>query len=165
MPTRSAPRRAYARLLQEQLRLIGVEVQIDEVEFSVFVQRAQAGQFDALIQTWNTDPTPSSGITQTWTQGGIGQSNYLRYASPPFDKLVEQASTTFDRPQARRDWRSAIEVMNQDAPAIFLFAVQNVAVVHRRVDGVVIRPDSWWALVRTWRIPPDKLIDRDRVGR
>ena len=75
----------------------------------------------------------------------------------------EQASTTFDRKAARRSWRAAMELINQDAPAIFLFAVQNVAAVHRRVEGVTIRPDSWWALVRTWRIPPDRRIDRDRV--
>jgi peptide/nickel transport system substrate-binding protein len=165
VPTTSAVRRAYARLLQEQFRRIGVEVQIDEVEFSVFQQRALAGQFDALIQTWNTDPTPSSGINQTWTAGGIGRSNYLRYISPQFDHLVDQASTTFDRREARRHWRAAMELINQDAPAIFLFAVQNVAAIHRRVENVTIRPDSWWALVRTWRIPPDRLIDRDRVER
>ena len=156
-------RRGYARLVQEEFRHIGVEVQIDEVEFSVFTQRAQAGQFDALIQTWNTDPTPSSSMNQTWTQGGIGKSNYLRYASVPFDHLVEQASTTFNRKEARRTWRAAMELINQDAPAIFLFAVQNVAAIHRRVVNVSIRPDSWWALVRTWRIPPGQLIDRDRV--
>jgi len=28
---------------------------------------------------------------------------------------------------------------------------------------VQIRSDSWAALLRTWRIPPDRLIDRDRV--
>jgi peptide/nickel transport system substrate-binding protein len=163
VPTSSAVRRAYARLVQEEFRRIGVEVQIDEVEFSVFTQRARAGQFDALIQSWYTDPTPSSGIGQTWTQGGIGQSNYLRYASAPFDHLVEQATMTFDRQEARRSWREAMELINQDAPAIFLFAVQNVAAIHRRVQNVTIRPDSWWALVRTWRIPPDRLLDRDRV--
>jgi len=163
VPTSSAVRRGYARLVQEEFRHIGVEVQIDEVEFSVFTQRAQAGQFDALIQTWNTDPTPSSSMNQTWTQGGIGKSNYLRYASVPFDHLVEQASTTFNRKEARRTWRAAMELINQDAPAIFLFAVQNVAAIHRRVVNVSIRPDSWWALVRTWRIPPGQLIDRDRV--
>ena len=165
VPTSSAVRRGYARLVQEEFRRIGVEVQIDEVEFSVFSQRAQAGQFDALIQTWNTDPTPSSGINQTWTQGGIGKSNYLRYASAQFDRLVEEAGTTFDRATAQRSWREAMELINQDAPAIFLFAVQNVAAVHQRVSNVTIRPDSWWALVRTWRIPPDRRIDRDRVER
>jgi peptide/nickel transport system substrate-binding protein len=165
VPTTSGVRRAYARLIQEEFRRVGVEVEIDEVEFSVFSQRAQAGQFDALIQTWNTDPTPSSGINQTWTRGGIGQSNYLRYASAPFDQLVEQASTTFDRTEAKRTWRTAMELINQDAPGIFLFAVQNVAAVHQRVTNVTIRPDSWWELVRTWRIPPDRRIDRDRVER
>jgi peptide/nickel transport system substrate-binding protein len=165
VPTSSAVRRQYARLLQEQFRRIGVGVQIDEVEFSVFSQRARAGQFDALLQTWNTDPTPSSGINQTWTQGGIGRSNYLRYASPAFDRLVEEASSTFDRAQAKRTWRAALELINQDAPAVFLYALENVAAVDRRVANVTIRPDSWWALVRQWRIPPERLTDRDRAER
>ncbi len=165
VPTTSAVRRQYARLLQEELRRLGVEVLIDEVEFSVFMERAQSGRFDALLQVWQTDPTSSSGIAQTWTQSGIGRSNYLRYASPVFDRLVEQASATFDRAQARRGWRAAMEVLNQDAPAVFLFAPENVAAIHRRVADVTIRPDSWWALVRAWRIPPDRLIDRDRVER
>jgi peptide/nickel transport system substrate-binding protein len=165
VPTTSAVRRQYARLLQEELRRVGVDVQIDEVEFSVFSQRAQAGRFDALLQVWNTDPTPSSGIAQTWTTEGIGRSNFGRYANATFDGLVEQASSSFDRPQARRTWRSAMEVINQDAPGVFLFALENVAAVHRRVTNVTIRPDSWWALVRTWRIPPDGLIERDHVER
>ncbi len=62
-------------------------------------------------------------------------------------------------------WRAAFEVMNKDAPAIFLYALDNVAAVHRRVAGVTIRPDSWLALLRTWRIPADRLTDRDRVER
>ena len=52
-----------------------------------------------------------------------------------------------------------------DAPAIFLFSTDNMAAVHRRVQGVVIRPDSYWALLRTWRIPADQLTDRDRAER
>ena len=165
VPTTSGVRRAYARLLQEQLRGLGVEALIDEVEFSVFTPRERAGAFDAIIQTWNTDPTPSSSLTQTWTRAGIGNSNFGRYVSPPFEQLVQQASASFDRAQARQRWRRALELLNQDAPAVFLFAPENVAAVHTRVANVTIRPDSWWALVRTWRIPPERLIDRDRLER
>jgi peptide/nickel transport system substrate-binding protein len=165
VPTSSAVRRGYARLIQEQLRPLGVEVRIDEVEFSVFMQRAQAGQFDALLQTWSTDPTPSSGIAQTWTRAGFGSSNYGRYGNPTFDRLVAAASSEVDRAAARRDWRAAMEIINHDAPAIFLFATTNVAAVHRRIENVTIRPDSWWASLRTWRIPATRLIDRDRVAR
>src|SRR6266480_3784020 len=41
VPTTSQLRRQYARLLQEQFRRIGADVQLDEVEFSVFDQRTQ----------------------------------------------------------------------------------------------------------------------------
>lgn len=166
VPTSSASRRQYARLLQEQFRTIGVNVDLDEVDFSVFNERARAGRFDALINVWNTDPTPSSGFTQTWTRAGFGRSNYGRYANPVVDDLVDRAvATAANREQARRAWRSAIETLNQDAPGIFLFAPGSVSAIHRRVTDVTIRPDSWLALLRNWRIPADRLTDRDRVER
>jgi peptide/nickel transport system substrate-binding protein len=166
VPTTSAVRRQYARILQEQFRTMGVDVQLDEVDFSVFNERARAGRFDALINVWNTDPTPSSSIPQSWARAGFGRSNYGRYENPVFERLLERAVTSVANPaEAKRTWRTAIELLNQDAPAIFLFATQNVAAVHKRVADVRIRPDSWLALVRTWRIPADRLTDRDRVER
>jgi peptide/nickel transport system substrate-binding protein len=161
----SAIRRQYARLLQEQFRLVGVQMDIDEVEASVVAERAAAGKFDAVMLAWNTDPTPTSGVSQVWTRGGIGRSNYLRYDNPAFDRLVDRASAAATRDQARAAWRAAIETISADAPGIFLFATDNVAAFHNRVADVKIRPDSWAALLRTWRIPPDRLIDRDRVER
>src|SRR5256886_8727265 len=71
LPTTSAIRRQYARLLQEQFRVAGVDVQLDEVDFGLYNERARAGRFDALLNVWNTDPTPSSGFPQTWTPAGF----------------------------------------------------------------------------------------------
>ena len=62
------------------------------------------------------------------------------------------------------DMMMHFEVFNDDAPAVVLFAMDNVAAVHARVADVRIRPDSHWALVRTWRIPADRMIERDRVA-
>ncbi len=166
LPTTSAIRRQYARLLQEQFRIAGVDVQLDEVDFSLYNERARAGRFDALLNVWNTDPTPSSGFPQTWTPAGFGRSNYQRYENPEVDRLVDQAvASAANREQARRAWRAAVETLNRDAPGIFLFATSNVAALHKRIVDVTIRPDSWLALLRTWRIPADRLTDRDRVER
>jgi peptide/nickel transport system substrate-binding protein len=165
VPTTSGLRRQYARLIQEQLRRVGVRVEIDEVENSVVGQRVTSGNFDAVILARTNDPSPSSGIPQSWTSAGIGGSNFGRYASPEFDRLVERAISAPGREQAKQFWRQAIEVINADAPAIFLFSLENMAAVHSRVQNVQIRPDSWAALLRTWRIPADRLIDRDRVER
>lgn len=166
VPTTSGIRRQYARLLQEAFRVAGVDVQLDEVDFSLFLARARSGQFDAFLNAWSTEATPSAGIPQTWTRAGVGggRSNYGRYVNPAFDRLVDQTVTSAgSRAAARRAWRRAMEMLNDDAPAIFLFSPDNVAAVDRRVVGVTIRPDSWLALLRTWRIPADKLTERDRV--
>lgn len=165
VPTTSVLRRQYARLLQEQFRTVGVKVDIEEVEFAVVGQRLSAGRFDASILSRSNDPSPGSGITQTWTRAGIGGSNYGRYASAEFDRLVDRAIAETSHERARGLWRGAIETINADAPAVFLYSLENIAAVHDRVQNVQIRPDSWAALLRTWRIPTDRLIDRDRVER
>lgn len=165
VPTTSMLRRQYAQLLQERFRVIGVQVEIDAVDPSVMQQRTTSGKYDAAMLSRQNDPSPSSGISQTWTRAGIGGSNITRYSSPEFDRLVDRAISAPSRDQAKQFWRAAIETINADAPGIFLYAIGNMAGVHSRVDNVQIRPDSWAALLRTWRIPSDRRIDRDRVER
>src|ERR1700752_3422855 len=165
VPTTSVLRRLYARLLQEQFRVIGVRAEIDELEFSVVTQRLGTGNYDTAVLSRGNDPSPGSGITQSWTRGGWGGSNFGRYYNAEFERLVDRAIAAPTKDQARGFWRGAISTINADAPAIFLYSLENIAAVHKRIDNVQIRPDSWAALLRTWRIPPDRLIDRDRVER
>ncbi|HYX82595.1 MAG TPA: ABC transporter substrate-binding protein [Gemmatimonadales bacterium] len=165
VPSTSALRKLYARLLQEQYRAIGVRVEIDELEPSVVQQRLGAGNFDATLQSRSNDPSPGSGLTQTWSRAGFGGSNFGRYSNPEFERVVDRAISAASPDQARALWRGALEMINADAPALFLYSLDNVAAVHKRVDNVQFRADSWAALLRTWRISPDRLIDRDRVER
>ncbi|MGH7531107.1 MAG: ABC transporter substrate-binding protein [Gemmatimonadales bacterium] len=165
LPTTSAPRRQYARLLQEQFRLAGVRIEIDEWEPAVLSERLRDGRFDAALLARGNDPSPSSGMRQSWTRAGLGGSNQVRYHSATFDRLVDRAISARSRAEAEAAWRAAVETINADAPGVFLYALDNVAAVHSRVENVKIRADSWAALLWTWRIPADQMIERDRVGR
>lgn len=162
VPASSAMRVQYAQLLQEQLKTVGVEVVIDQMEYATLQDRLQAGAFDAAIETWNADPSPSSAVPGIWGRGGA--SNFGHYASAAFDREVAAAVSATSADAARAAWIGAFRTLDQDAPGIMLFSVDNVAAVDSRVTDVRIRPDSWWALVRTWRIPPERLNERDRVG-
>ncbi|MGH7537666.1 MAG: peptide ABC transporter substrate-binding protein [Gemmatimonadales bacterium] len=163
VPTTSAARRQYARLLQEQLRVVGVEVVIDEMESTTQQEQLRAGAFDASLESLQTDPTPSSGVPQLWSRRG--GSNHGGYASPTFDRQVAAAVSAPTAGASRAAWLTAFATLAQDAPGIMLYAPDNVAAVDRRVADVRLRPDSWWALIRTWRIPTDRLNERDRLGR
>src|SRR6266581_137036 len=162
--TTSGLRRQYARLIQAQLQPFGLDVRIDEVDFSVVQQRVGNGQFDAVVWAWATSPSPIDAMRENWTRRGFGGGNMGRYDNPQLDRLVENAAAARNRDAATRLLRSAIALWNSDAPAAPLYAPDNVAAVNRRVSEVTIRPDSWLALVRTWRIPASQLSDRDRVG-
>lgn len=160
----SAGRQQYARLMQAQWKAIGADVQIQPLDQNLIQDRLAAGKFDAVIQAYSADPTPASGITQHWVRGA--PDDYSHYQSDVFDRLVAEATSgTVSRTQSQQAWHAALNVLNADAPGIWLAAPDNVAAVSSRIADVKIRPDSYWSLVWTWRIPADRLIDRDRAGR
>src|SRR3989454_5534708 len=129
--TTSPSRRQYARLLQEQFRRIGVAVEITELESSVMTQRMETGNYDAALVSRIGDPSPTSSIALNWLAGS--SSNYTRYDNPVFAEAYARATGATTRDAALRAWRSAFQVLLDDAPAIWLYSQQVVAVVNRRV--------------------------------
>ena len=163
VPSTSPPRRQYAQLIQEELRAVGVDVTIDAMDNATLQDRLHSGAYDAAIEAWANDPTPSSGVPELWS--GSGSSNFSRYSNRVFEHWVNAATTAHTPQAAREAWRAAFGVFAADAPAIVLCAPDNVAAIDRRVTGVRLRPDSYWAYVRSWRIAPGQLIARDRLAR
>jgi peptide/nickel transport system substrate-binding protein len=159
----SAIRRQFSRLIQAQLRVVGVDVKIVDVEDNLMQDRLARGDFDAAMQSYQADPTPTSSVPQHWSRDAAG--NYGHYANPAFERALVAARRAPDAGAFARAWREAFDLLNDDAPAAWLYAVRPVAAVDRRVADVRIRPDAWWALIPTWRIPADRLNDRDRVER
>src|SRR3989454_188158 len=139
VPTTSVLRRQYARLLQEQYRAIGVKVDIDELESAVVNQRAATGKFDTAILSRANDPSPSSGMAQSWTRAGFGGSNFGRYYNPELERLVDRAVTANTRDQARALWRGRVGNGNAGAPGVFFYVLDKVPAVPKRVANVAVR--------------------------
>ncbi|HET7252073.1 MAG TPA: peptide ABC transporter substrate-binding protein [Gemmatimonadales bacterium] len=163
VPATSPTRVQYAQLLQEEYRRLGVDVVIDQVDNATLQQLLESGKFDATLESFQTDPAPSSSVPALWGRGG--PTNYGHYANDRFDALVRTAASAPTREAAQTAWEAAFAELAQDPPCVILYALDNIAAVNRRVTDVRIQPDSWWGLVWTWRIPPDQLTERDRAGR
>jgi peptide/nickel transport system substrate-binding protein len=142
VPSTSLGRKRLAEALQEQWRLAGVQATITAVDFPVFMQRLGKGEFDSYIGSWLDEPSPR-GLAEQWTTSGLGALNYGHYSNPAFDRLFGQAIEARDVSSAHRLWRAALDTLNADAPALFLYAPVNTAAVARRVEGLTINPYSW----------------------
>jgi peptide/nickel transport system substrate-binding protein len=151
VPGTSPTRRQIAVALQAMWQAVGAAVTVTAVDFPVFQERLAKGQFDSYIGAWLDEPSPR-GLAEQWTRAGWEALNYGHYASPAFEALFERAGRAQAVDSARRLYRQAMDTLNADAPAIFLYAPANVAVVSRRVTGVRIDPYSWVSGLRTWRL-------------
>ncbi|HWA16252.1 MAG TPA: peptide ABC transporter substrate-binding protein, partial [Gemmatimonadales bacterium] len=125
VPSTSAGRRRLAEGLQEQWRLAGVSATVTAVDFPVFQERLGKGNFESFIGAWLDEPSPR-GLADFWTTAGIGGFNYGRYSNPVFDRLLATAMAAPTVAEARGAWRAAMDTLNADAPAIFLYSPVNV---------------------------------------
>ena len=165
-PTSSVPRRAYAVLMQEQLKALGIRAEVDPAEINLFVtDRLSKGNFDILLNGFSTDPSRSS-LKQNWGSAGLppaGQ-NFSRYVNRTVDALVDSAASSFDPAQSSAYYHRAIQTLVDDVPAVFLYDLLTIGVIHRRIRMENMRADGWWLSMADWWIPANERIDRDRIG-
>jgi ABC-type transport system substrate-binding protein len=151
VPNSSVTRREAAVLLQEAWRRVGAEVTITAVDFPVFQARLGEGKFDAYIGAYLDEPS-ARGIADQWSRAGWKSINYGRYANPAFDALFTRAAATPEIGLARRLYREALDTLNADAPAIFLYNLVNTAAIRRTLTGVEIDPYAWSRTLPRWEL-------------
>lgn len=153
VPSTSPTRRQLALAIQEAWRRAGVHATVTAVEFPVFQERLAKGRFDSYIGAYLDEPSPRA-LTNQWTREGWAAANYGRYGNPVFDSLLRAASRESDVSDAQRLWTEALDTLNSDVPAIFLYSLANVAAVSRRLQDVEIDPYSWLSGMSGWRVLP-----------
>ena len=128
--------------LQQELRKLGVEMEIRKVDWAHFVQLVEEHQFDATSLRWgNTDVVqdPYEIWHSSQTKDG---SNYVLFKNPRADELIEQARATLDDARRNELYRKLGRVLYDEAPYTFLYSRPSLDAVKNRVRG--IRPSVVW---------------------
>ncbi len=163
-PTSSQNRMRFSVVLQAMLRDVGARVELDHMEARAFGELLARKRFDAAMQAWHTDPTPSS-IIQTWGRAAVKDGvNFGSYENALFDAYVDSAATSMDPQRAQAYYRRAYETMIADAPAVWLYEPINAAGHHSRIKVAPMRADAWWTRIHDWYIPRNERIPRDNIG-
>ncbi|MFL5552225.1 MAG: peptide ABC transporter substrate-binding protein [Gemmatimonadaceae bacterium] len=163
VPTSSNTRVRMSVILQEQLRRMGIGVDLGRLESATLTAREVKGAFDAALDSWVMGSSPD-GIRDAWTSSGIGRNgvNYGGYSNPRFDALLDSALAT-DPARAREAFTRAYSLINEDAPAIWLYEPRKIIGIHRRIRTAKMRPNAWWFDLADWYIPPVERVPRDRT--
>jgi len=159
----SAVRARGALLLQDQLGRSGIKMNIVELDWAAFFERINGGRFDAQFASLGQDPSPAA-LAINWTEDGFGDFNIGKYSNPEFTRIAREARGDADIARSISTWHAALRIINQDAPAIWLWVPKKYAARHERFENVSIFPHQPFRGLPGWVVPPNRLIERDLYG-
>ncbi len=142
----------YLTIFQEDSKKAGVVLDLKYVEWNAFIKLLDDRKFDGVNLGWGSGSVEPD-HKQIWhsSSAANGGSNFISYANPEVDKLIDQIRETLDEKKRVPLQRKVFELIAADVPYAFLFNTSNILYGH---TGKVGRPkdtfkyelgtDFWW---------------------
>lgn len=141
--------RKTGEALQEQLRRIGVQVELQSLEGQKLTQDMVDGNFQLYLRTMvggNQSPDIFKFVYGSGSVPPNGQ-NRSRYSNPQVDKLLAEAQTA--TPERRKAIFSDVQkTLSNDLPQIYLWYPATILIYRDRVTGVKAEPSGDFSLLR-----------------
>ena len=143
----------YSQVIQNALRDVGINVQIETLDPNVLRSQIGLGQFQMNTGIWvggNQDPIFLNDLftTKKIPSAKVACCNRSRYSNPELDKIIEQAFNSTNREQARELYFKAQEIISNDVPMYPLWYPANMVVANKRIGNIKISPSGDWSFIK-----------------
>lgn len=146
-----------ASILREDLFMIGVEMEIRQLEWSVFINNyIRNHTFDACYLGWvfgmKGDPK------QVWhSESATGRgSNHVEFKNAEADSLIDAARVEFDQEKRVAMYRRFQQILHEEQPYTFMFSNMRKPAFDRRFKGVKWYPFRPGYQLDEWFVPSDE---------
>jgi peptide/nickel transport system substrate-binding protein len=131
-------RKPEAEVLQQNLREIGVEMEIQEAPVASILEQLPnaSGSMDASLFNWtygSVDPDARS------TMRSDGARNYAQYKNPRVDELLDSGVATIDANERQAIYHELQEIVAEDVPFLYIQFWEDISIWSKRVKG---RPET-----------------------
>lgn len=128
-----------AEALQAQFREVGIQVQVQILEYGAIYDRVKRGDWDMVLATFQTS-NPYQYLLSVYGSGG--SQNVARYSNAAVDKLLAEAAMTVELEKRYSIYRQIQEIVTRDTSVINV-ACYKVAVGRRAcVKGFRFNPNA-----------------------
>lgn len=141
-------RDAAAQVMQNQLKQIGLNVQLDQVQAQWFTDNVPKGKFDMIIYgggDYTSNPYNAIPITSCQKPGG-GPNNGL-YCNRKYQDTAIKADRATTPEEAKSLYQQASKMENEDPSQMWLYSPKIPWAVSGKVQGFVPPLDlgqNWW---------------------
>jgi peptide/nickel transport system substrate-binding protein len=146
--------RLMVAVMQQQLRSVGIVLDIRTFEFATFFADVTSGAFQLYSLRWiggNEDPDIFDAAFHSRNFPPTGRNRSF-YSNPKVDSLIDQARRESDREARKKMYFEIQEILARDAPYINLWYFDNVLVHSKRVRNVTMNPSGNYDFLKTAEI-------------
>jgi peptide/nickel transport system substrate-binding protein len=152
--------RLQASVLQQNLRVIGVGLDVRMYEFATLYGDVLRGNFQMFTLQWSggvvADPDILRRIFHS-LQAPPSGLNRGYFSDPRVDRLLDLATVSTDDRERKRLFGDVQRIVANQVPYISLWNKTNVAVAQRTLAGVHLSPAADWLFLKdVFRKPPDR---------
>jgi len=139
-----------AKLVKDSAAQAGIDVILDPYEWSVFTQKVQDRDFDAVSMAWGGDV--ESDPYQIWhSSQRFNGSNYVDFNNPRADALIVQARQTLDPDKRNALYHQFHRILHEEQPYTFIYTRPEQRFLDRRFRNVIIH--KLGINEREWYVP------------
>lgn len=120
-------------VVQEQLKQIGIEAEIDPQENATYIDRFFSGDFEIAVMGASGYMDPNEWLQQSLTTDGV--NNAAGYSNPDLDALVEEGLAEQDQEARAEIYQQAQQIVIDDLPWVSLYTSNTYEGLQRRVEG------------------------------
>ena len=134
--------RQVAEVIQSQLREIGINVVIDAMENSAFLERTHAGDFDMFISSWGCVTGDADyGLYAMFHSDAHGSfSNRVLYSNTEVDRLLDKGKTALDPEERQLIYARIQKKIIEDAPHVPLYQRTLLVGAQKEIEGLNPHP-------------------------
>lgn len=138
---------------QQQLYRMGIQMDLQKIEWSIYVGKLRSHEFDACMLMWSSSE-PESDPYEVWhSSQAAGGSNYVGYSDPEADAMAERIRSVFDAAERQRIYRAFNAKIVNDAPYNLLYHMPRRGLLSRRLRGVYLSPLQYFQFRDMWIDP------------
>jgi peptide/nickel transport system substrate-binding protein len=149
--------RLMVAVLQQQLRDVGIQLDIRTYEFATFFADVSKGAFQLYSLRWvggNEDPDifEYAFHSNKFTPNGANRSFY---SNPKVDALIDKARAELDQRKRAESYAEIQRILAEDLPSLNLWYLDNVLVHTRRVKNLSLNPPGNYDFLKTAELSPN----------
>ncbi|MBM7614615.1 glutathione ABC transporter substrate-binding protein [Alkaliphilus hydrothermalis] len=152
MTNENQQRMDIAEIVQNQLRDINIETEVQVVEWGTYLDETAAGKHDMFILGWTTVTGDADyGLYALFHSSQFGDAgNRTFWSNDKVDELLDAARVEADPAKRAEYYSEAQEIIREEAPWVFTYNGENLAGTRKNVKGFKQHPAGHHKLVSVY---------------